>query len=330
VKFAVLGAGAIGAYVGAGLARGGADVTLIARGEHLRAMQERGVRVLSPRGDFEAHPEATDDWEAIRDADAVVLGLKAYSLPEAALRIGALLKPGACVIAAQNGIPWWFFQPFPGPLGGTTLESVDPGGVIAASIPAEAVVGAIVYISTEIVEPGVIRQTEGTRLAIGEPDGSSSRRCAEIASALQAGGLKCNVEPQLREQLWVKLIGNAAFNPVSALTRATMRQFGDEEEMVELLRAALAEGAAVGEAIGLELPVSVERRLERGIAVGDHKTSMLQDLEAGKPLELDCITGAVIELADRLGVPVPSTRAIYACAKLLDSVSRAAPVSAAS
>jgi 2-dehydropantoate 2-reductase len=330
MKFVVLGAGAIGAYVGAGLARGGADVTLIARGEHLRAMQERGVRVLSPRGDFEAHPAATDDWDAIRDADTVVLGLKAYSLPEAASRLGGLLKPGACVVAAQNGIPWWFFQRFGGALEGTTLQSVDPGGVIAASIPAGAVVGAIVYISTEIVEPGVVRQTEGTRLAIGEPDGSVSERCAQIAAALEAGGLKCNVDERLRENLWVKLIGNAAFNPVSALTRATMRQFGDEPEMVELLRAALAEGAAVGEAVGLELPVSVDRRLERGIAVGDHKTSMLQDLDAGKPLELDCITGAVIEVAANVGVAVPHLESIYACTKLLDTVLRGAPVSVAS
>jgi 2-dehydropantoate 2-reductase len=318
----VLGAGAIGAYVGAALARGGSDVTLIARGEHLRALQERGVRVLSPRGDFESHPAATGDLEAIADADAVLLGVKAYSLPELAPRIGELLKPGAAVIAAQNGVPWWFFQSFAGPLEGTTLDSVDPGGAIACSIPEKAVVGCIVYVSTEIVEPGVIRHTEGTRLAIGEPDGSASARCSEIAAALAAGGLKCNVEPRLRDHLWVKLIGNAAFNPVTALTGATMGQLGDQPDMVELLRAVLAECAAVGTAVGLDLPVSVERRLERGIAVGDHKTSMLQDLEAGKPLELDCITGAVIELAGKLDIPVPHTQAVYACTKLLEQVAR--------
>jgi 2-dehydropantoate 2-reductase len=318
MRFAILGAGAIGAYVGAALTRGGSDVTLIARGDHLRAMQRDGVRVLSPRGDFVAHPRATDDLTAIGDADVVVLGLKANSLPQLAGEIGAALAPGAAVIAAQNGVPWWYFQSHGGPLDGLVLESVDPGGRIANAIPAEAVVGCVIYCSTEIVEPGVIRHIEGTRFTIGEPDGVPSERCAEIAKAFVAGGLKCPVEPRLRDQIWLKLIGNAAFNPVSALTGATLGELGRLSEMIDLLRAILEECAAVGDALGVELQVSVERRLEAGLAVGDHKTSMLQDLEAGKPLELDCITGAVLELADRLGIPVPHTAAVHACTKLLD------------
>jgi 2-dehydropantoate 2-reductase len=317
VRFAVLGAGAIGAYVGAALARGGADVTLIARGEHLRAMQERGVRVLSPRGDFDAHPATTDDLDAIAGADVVFIGLKAHSLPGLAPRLGRALKPGAAVIAAQNGIPWWYFQSHPGPLEGTVLESVDPGGVIAGSIPPPAVIGCVIYCSTEIVAPGVIRHIEGTRYAIGEPGGSESERCAQIAEAFVAGGLRCPVETRIRDHIWLKLIGNAAFNPVSALTRATLGELGTLPEMVALLRAILEECAAVATALGVELPVSIERRLEAGIAVGDHKTSMLQDLEAGKPLEIDCMTGAVIELAGMVGVPVPHTAAVHACTKLL-------------
>src|SRR5579859_6811642 len=277
MRFAVVGAGAIGAYVGAALARGGSEVTLIARGAHLKAMQEHGVQVLSPRGDFHVRPPATDDIGAVADADVVFVGLKAYSLPELAPRLGEALTGGTAVIPAQNGIPWWYFQSHPGPLANTMLESVDPGGVVAASIEPERVVGCVVYCSAEIVEPGVIRHVEGTRFAIGEPDGSQSERCRLISEAFVAGGLKCPVEERLRDQIWLKLIGNVAFNPVTALTRATLGQLGELPEMVELLRAIFQECAAVAAALEIELPVSLERRLEAGVAVGDHKTSMLQD-----------------------------------------------------
>jgi 2-dehydropantoate 2-reductase len=322
MRFAVVGAGAIGAYVGAALARGGSDVTLIARGAHLKAIEEHGVQVLSPRGDFHAHPSATDDFGAVADADVAFIGLKAYSLPELAPRIGEALGPGTAVISAQNGIPWWYFQSDPGPLANTVLESVDPGGVIASSIQPERVVGCVVYCSTEIVEPGVIRHIEGTRFAIGEPNGANSERCRLISEAFSAGGLKCPVEERLRDHIWLKLIGNVAFNPVTALTRATLGQLGDLPEMVELLRAIFDECAAVAAALEVELPVSLERRLEAGIDVGDHKTSMLQDLEAGKPLELGCMSGAVVELADKLDIAVPHVRAVHACASLLDRLAR--------
>ena len=202
------------------------------------------------------------------------------------------------------------------------LESVDPGGVISGSIEPERVVGCVIYCSTEIVKPGVIRHIEGTRFAIGEPDGSISERCRRISEAFTAGGLKCPVEARLRDHIWLKLIGNAAFNPVTALTGATLGELATLPEMVELLRAIFDECAAVALGLGVELPVSLDRRLEAGLAVGDHKTSMLMDLEARKPLELDCITGAVIELADKLGVPVPHTRTVHACTRLLDELRR--------
>jgi len=319
VRFAVVGAGAIGAYLGASLARGGADVVLIARGAHLDAMRRDGVRVLSGRGDFTARPEATDAFEAVGGADVVVIGLKAYSLPELAPRIGALLAPGAAVIPAQNGVPWWFFQSFGGPLDGTVLESVDPGGTITAAIAPGRVVGCVPYPATELVAPGVVRHIEGTRFAIGEPDGRRSDRCRLISEAFVAGGLKCPVEDRVREQLWLKLIGNVAFNPLSALTRATLGELGAVPEMVDVLRAVMEEVAAVGSALGIELPVSIDRRLEAGLGVGDHKTSMLQDLDAGKPLELDCMTGAVVEIAGKLGLPVPHTETVHACTKLVDA-----------
>jgi 2-dehydropantoate 2-reductase len=310
MRFAVVGAGAIGAYVGAALARGGADVLLVARGAQLEAIRRDGVRVESARGDFEARPEATDELEAIRDAEVVIVALKAYSLPELAPRLGAALAPGAATVWMQNGIPWWY----------RPLESVDPGGVIRASVPPESVVGCVVYAATEIERPGVIRHVEGTRFTLGEPDGRRSERSLAISAAFSAGGLKAPVEERLADQIWLKLLGNASFNPVSALTRATLGELGRLPEMVELLRAMFDEIAAVATRLGVEFPVSLERRLEAGLAVGDHKTSMLMDLEAGKPLELDCMTGAVIELARELDVPVPHVEAVHACAKLLDRV----------
>jgi len=326
----VLGAGAIGAYVGAALARGGADVTLIARGEHLAAMAEHGVRVLSPRGDFTARPRATGDLAAVAAADVVFVALKAYSLPEIAPRLGTLLAPGAAAIWAQNGIPWWFFQSLPEPVGGAGLESVDPGGVIAGSIGPEHNVGCVAYCSTEIIEPGVIRHIEGTRFTLGEPAGPASERCRLISAAFAAGGLKAPVEARLRDQIWLKLVGNVAFNPITALTRATLGELGTVPEMHDLLRAIFSECAAVAGRLGIRFPVSLDRRLEAGLAVGDHKTSMLQDLEAGKRLELDCMTGAVVELAERLGIDVPHVRTVHACAKLLDHLRTASSRQASS
>jgi 2-dehydropantoate 2-reductase len=281
-------------------------------------MRSGGVRVMSPRGDFSAHPRATDDLAAVTDADVVFVALKAYSLTDIAPRLGSLLAPGAAAVWAQNGIPWWYFQSLPDPPSGGGLESVDPGGVIARSIRPEHNVGCVAYCSTEIIEPGVIRHIEGTRFTIGEPDGSTTERCKAISEAFAAGGLRAPVEARLRDQIWLKLVGNVAFNPVTALTRATLGELGTVREMRDLLRAIFAECAMVADRLRIRFPVSLDRRLEAGIAVGDHKTSMLQDLEAGKRLELDCMTGAVTELAERLGVDVPHVRTIHACAKLLD------------
>ncbi|HLJ99782.1 MAG TPA: 2-dehydropantoate 2-reductase [Streptosporangiaceae bacterium] len=317
MRFAVLGAGAIGAYVGAALTRGGADVTLIARGAHREAMAACGVQVMSPRGDFTAHPSVTHDMGAVAGADVVFVALKAYSLPGIAPALGVLLKADAAVIWAQNGIPWWYFQSAPGPGGLAGLDSVDPGGVIATSVAPEHNVGCVVYCSTEITEPGVIRHVEGTRFSLGEPDGSITDRCQAISAAFAAGGLRAPVTARLRDEIWLKLVGNVAFNPVTALTGATLGQLGDLPEMRGLLRAMFAECAQVADRLGIAFPVSLDRRLEAGLAVGDHKTSMLQDLQAGKKLELDCMTAAVIELARHLDVPVSHVEAVHACAKLL-------------
>ena len=250
----------------------------------------------------------------------VLVALKAYSLTENAPRLGRLLSPGTAVIWAQNGIPWWYFQSLPDACGLTGLQSVDPGGVIATSIRPEHNIGCVVYCSTEIVEPGVIRHVEGTRFTLGEPDGTDSERCRLISAAFAAGQLRAPVESSLRDQIWLKLVGNVAFNPITALTGATLGELGTLPEMRDLLRAIFAECAAVAAKLGVTFPVSLDRRLEAGLAVGDHRTSMLQDLEAGRRLELGCMSGAVVELAAHLGVDVPHTQAVHACATLLDKL----------
>ncbi len=312
MKVAVLGAGAIGAYVGAALCRGGADVHLVARGAHLAAMRDDGVTVLSPRGDFHAKPHATADPEEIGPADIVFLGLKAYSYAGAGDLLRPLLRPGTGVVAAQNGIPWWYFHGLPGPYCDRRIEAVDPGGTVSAAIPPEAAIGCVVYCSTEIVSPGVIRHVEGTRFSIGEPDGTVSERCTAFSEAMAAGGLKCPVPADLRPEVWLKLLGNVAFNPVSVLTGATMGEIAAHPGTRQLVLAMMRETAGIAAALGSPPKISVERRFEGAAKVGDHKTSMLMDYEAGKPLETDALLAAPIELARLAGLPAPTLELVHA------------------
>ncbi len=317
MKFAVVGAGAIGAFAGAMLARSGEDVTLIARGAHLIAMQEHGVRVRGSLGEFEARPAVTDDPASVGAVDVVLLTLKAHSLTEMAPRIQPLLGPETCIVSAQNGIPWWYFYRHGGEWEGTQLETVDPGGVISRHLDPARVIGCVVYPSTIIVEPGVIEHIEGTRFAIGEPDGSKSERCRRIADAFIKAGLRCPIRAGIRHDMWVKLMGNVAFNPISALTRATLVEIVQCPETRELATAIMTEAEAVAQKLGIEMGISIEQRLEGAEKVGHHKTSMLQDVEAGRPVELEAIVGAVVELGSKLGLSLPCTRASYACVKLL-------------
>jgi 2-dehydropantoate 2-reductase len=317
MRFAVVGAGAIGAFAGAMLARSGEDVTLIARGAHLRAMQERGVRVRSSLGEFDARPTATDDPTSVGIVDVVLLALKAHSLTEMAPRLQPLLGPETCIVSMQNGIPWWYFYRHGGEWEGTQLETVDPGGVISRHLDPARVIGCVVYPSTIIVEPGVIEHIEGTRFAIGEPDGSKSERCRRIADTFIKAGLRCPIRTDIRHDMWVKLMGNVAFNPISALTRATLVEIVQCAETRELAAAIMTEAEAVARRLGIEMGISIEQRIEGAEKVGHHKTSMLQDVEAGRPLELDAIVGAVVELGSKMGLLLPCTRAVYACVKLL-------------
>jgi 2-dehydropantoate 2-reductase len=318
MRIVIAGAGAIGGYIGARLAKAGADVVLHARGPHLRAMQDRGLRVISPDGDFEVKPTVAADFAAIGRADVVFLGVKAHSLTTLAPTLPPLLGPSTVVVSTQNGIPWWYFQGIGGELEGLRLERVDPGGVIADTIEPRRVVGSLAYFATDIVEPGVIRHTEGNRISFGEPDGSKSERARAIAEALIAAGFRCPVTPRFRHEIWVKLLGNVAFNPISALTGAMLEELARHPDVSRLVRELMAETEAVAGKLGIELPISIDQRMAGAEKVGAHKTSMLQDLEAGRPMELEAVVGAVVELGDRLGVRMPSTRAVYACAKLLN------------
>jgi 2-dehydropantoate 2-reductase len=318
VRIVIVGAGAIGGYIGARLARAGADVVLFARGPHLEAMQQRGLRVISPDGDFDVRPAATGDLAAVGPADVVFLGVKAHSLTALAPRLPALLGPDTVVVSTQNGIPWWYFQGVGGDLEGVTLDSVDPGGVIANAIAAERVIGSLAYFSTDIAEPGVIHHTEGNRISFGEPSGARTERVRRIAEALIAAGFRCPITTRFRHEIWVKLLGNVAFNPISALTGGTLEELVRHPQVSGLVRQVMTETEAVAARLGIELPISIEQRMAGAEKVGAHKTSMLQDYEAGRPMELDAVVGAVLELGQRLDVPMPATRAVFACAKLLD------------
>jgi 2-dehydropantoate 2-reductase len=330
VRIVIVGAGAIGGYIGARLAQAGADVVLFARGPHLKAMQERGLEVVSPEGNFHVLPVVSGDLATIGPADVVILGVKAHSLTALAPSLHPLFGPDTVVVSTQNGIPWWYFQGYGGEFDGLRLERVDPGGAIADAIEPRRVVGSLAYFSTDIVRPGVIHHTEGNRISFGEPNGTRSERVRAIAEALIAAGFRCPATTRIRHEMWVKLIGNVAFNPISALTGGTLEELARHPDVSQVVREVMKETEAVAGRLGIELPISIDQRMAGAEKVGAHKTSMLQDYEAGRPMELEAVVGAVVELGDRLGVPVPSTRALYASAKLLDEHRRRRVTSGAS
>jgi 2-dehydropantoate 2-reductase len=318
VRIVIAGAGAIGGYIGARLARQYADVVLFARGAHLHAMQSRGLRVIDEDGEFEVRPQLAGTLAEIGPADVVFLGVKAHGLTALAPQLAPLLGPDTVVVSTQNGIPWWYFQGVGGELDGLTLERVDPGGAIAAAIEPRRIVGSIAYFATEIVEPGVIRHIEGNRISFGEPDGTKSERAKTIADALIRAGFRAPVTTRFRHEIWVKLLGNVAFNPISVLTGATLEELARHPDTNRLIRDVMLETETVAGRLGLELPISIDQRVAGAEKVGAHKTSMLQDYEAGRPMEIEAVVGAVVELGERLGVSMPATRALYACVKLVD------------
>jgi 2-dehydropantoate 2-reductase len=293
------------------------DVHLVARGAHLAAIRANGVQVLSPRGDFSAKPPATDDPAEIGPVDYVFLGLKAHSYPTAGPLLRPLLGPETALIAAQNGIPWWYFHKLAGPYEGYRIDAVDPDGATSKVMAPERAIGCVAYPATVIESPGVIRHLEGTRFSIGEPDATVSPRCVQFSEAMIAGGLKCPVEQHLRDDIWIKLMGNASLNPISALTRSTMVEMCEHAGTRHVVAQMMEETLDIAARVGSKPEISIEKRLDGAQRVGHHKTSMLQDLEAGKELELDAILAAVVEIADLTGAPAPTLRTVYAATDLL-------------
>jgi 2-dehydropantoate 2-reductase len=318
VRIAILGAGAIGGFLGARLAKHGADVVLIARGPHLAAMRSDGLRLIEPDGESVVRVEATDDFGALAQAGAVFVTLKAHSLPAVAERLARAIGPSTLVVSAQNGLPWWYFQRHGGDLEGMHLETVDPGGVVARAIDPRNVIGCVVYPATSLVDPGVVKHVEGERFSLGELDGTRSDRLVALSRVLTGAGLKAPVQPRIRQELWLKLLGNAVFNPVSALTRSTLGEVATSELVAGVVRSAMEEVDAVARRVGIEVEMSIDQRIQGAARVGAHKTSMLQDLEAGRATEIDPMVGSVVELGDRLGVDVPHLRTLYANVKLLE------------
>jgi 2-dehydropantoate 2-reductase len=320
MRIAVLGAGAIGSFVGACLARGGSETHLVARGPHMAAIRRDGVQVVTAAETWSVRVPCTDDPRDIGPVDCVILALKAYAYSSAGALLKPLLAADTAVVPAQNGIPWWYFHEHGGPHEGRRIECVDPGGAVSAAIAPERVIGCVVYPAAVLEAPGVVRHIEGRRFAIGEPSGALTERCRSLSQAMTNGGLKCPIEPRLREQIWVKLMGNAAFNPLSAVTGATMAEICRFPPTRTLAAQLMQEVVAVATSLGCDVPVSIERRLGGAERVGDHRTSTLQDLEAGKRLELEALLGAVLELAEITGIEVPHLREIHAIVSLLGQV----------
>jgi 2-dehydropantoate 2-reductase len=319
MKIAIVGAGAIGGYLGARLSAAGEDVTFIARNRNLQAIRAQGFRLILEDGSTLHAPaaRAVQDPAEAGPQDAVLLTVKAHQVQDLLPGLRGLFGPDTAVVSLINGVPWWYFHRLAGPWEGRQLESVDPGGVIAAHIEPARVIGSVVYPAAELVEPGLVRVIEGNRFTLGEPDGSRSERVERLSQALMKASFKAPVSKDIRSEIWVKLWGNLSFNPISALTHATLEQICSFGPTRELAARMMREAQAVGEALGVEFKISLDKRIAGAQAVGAHKTSMLQDVEAGRALELEALVGAVVELGRITGQPVPTVEAVLALARLL-------------
>ena len=323
MRFCIVGAGAIGGLLGARLALAGEDVTFIARGANLEAINARGMRVLYPdREDTARNVRAVEDFEAAGKFDVVVITLKAHQLGEIAARVESLCHPDTAVIPMQNGMPFWYFNGHGGPLAGRAIESVDPGGRIRDAIPARRIIGCVAFVASQREGPGVVRHMGNDRFPLGEPDGTHSERIQRIAQAFERAGFKAPILDDIRAEVWLKLWGNASFNPISALTHATLSDICHDAAGRDLAARMMRETQAVAEKMGIVFRVSIDQRIDGAARVGRHKTSMLQDVEAGRALEIDALVGSVVEMGELAGVDTPTIRALYQAAKLLDRTLR--------
>lgn len=312
MRICIYGAGAIGAWLGIQLSLAGKDVTLIARGPHLEAMQKNGAKLLIDGDERIAHPRCVEDPVEAGPQDYVIITLKAHSLPGICDSIQPLLGPNTSIVTGVNGIPWWYFYKLKGPYENHKLESVDPGGRFWNAVGPERAIGFVVYPAAEIAEPGVIRHIEGDRFTMGEPDGSASERTVALSTALLDAGFTSRVRNNIRDDIWVKLWGNLCFNPISALTHATLDKVAGEPDTGKVCKLMMLEAQAIGEKLGAKFRVSVDRRLAGGAAVGEHKTSMLQDLELNRPMEIDALVTVVQELGQLVEVPTPTIDVVLA------------------
>ncbi|MCZ6722713.1 MAG: 2-dehydropantoate 2-reductase [Gammaproteobacteria bacterium] len=319
MKVCVVGAGAIGGYLGVRIARQGHEVSLIARGPHLAAIKEKGLTLR--QGGEEACVRdvfATDDMTECGPQDVVLLTLKSHQIVPVVDPLKTLLGPETVMIALQNGIPWWYFQGNGGEYENRIVETVDPGGILANSIDPKCIIGCIAYPAATIAEPGVIQHIEGDRFPVGELDNGESDRLNMVSELFIEAGFKSRLLTDIRSEIWLKLWGNLTFNPISALTHSTLVDICQYPKTRELATTMMTEAQAIAERLGASLRVTIERRIDGAESVGKHKTSMLQDVEAGKPLEIDGMLGVVIELGEMTGVETPALKALYACASLLN------------
>lgn len=319
----IVGAGAIGGYLAVKLALAGAKITVIIRGANLAAVRANGLK-LSEEGNEYAIPDlvATDKLAEAGPQDMVILAMKAHQVTPIADQLAPLLGRDTTIVTMQNGIPWWYFQKHGGEFNGRRIESVDPGGVIAANIPIDRIIGCVVYPACEIVTPGVIRHIEGNRFPVGELDGSETPRVAAIAELFRKAGLKSPVLNNIRSEIWLKLWGNLTFNPISALTQATLVEICQFPPTRGLAASMMTEAQTIANKLGIEFRVSLERRIAGAEGVGKHKTSMLQDVEAGRALEIEALVGSVMELGRLTQTPTPHIDAVYACTSLLANMLR--------
>jgi len=305
MKICVFGAGGIGGYMGVKLAQAGADVSLVARGPHLAAMQQNGLRLIEEGQEHKVSVSASDTPADLGEQDYIIVTLKAHSVPPVVEKMRPLIGKNTTIVSGVNGVPWWYFHKIGGPLEGTRLHSVDPDDAQWNGFGPDNVLGCVVYPAAEVIEPGVIKHIEGNRFSLGEPDGSKSERAISLSQALSAAGLKAPVRPKLRDEIWVKLWGNLSFNPISALTHATLDVLCTDEGTRPIARAMMLEAQEIAEKLGVKFPIDVERRIDGGAAVGAHRTSMLQDLDQGRPMEIDALVASVQELGKITQTPTP-------------------------
>jgi len=311
MRICVYGAGAIGGYLGTQLALAGEDVTLIARGTHLEAMRDNGITLLIDGEERLAHPRCTDDPAEVGEQDYVIVTLKAHSVAPVVDQMSPLLGARTAVVWAVNGVPWWYFYGLDGPWQDHRIESVDPSGVQWEGIGPERVIGCVVYPAAELIEPGVVKHIEGNRFSLGEPNGEKSDRVRALSQVFIGAGLRAPIRG-IRDEIWVKLWGNLSFNPISALTLATLDVVTTEPATREVCRRMMLEAQEIGEKLGARFAVDVEKRIDGGAAVGAHKTSMLQDLERGRPMEIDALVTAVQEMGRLAEVPTPTIDIVLA------------------